>query len=193
VRIMEGVEGDRGRELRGLWAETDLQDILLPDCHQCVQFGCGIFFPVGAGGENDRPRFVDVPLSLIAFALDHAATVCAPAVTYDVETEGRRTAKVCFESQSFFLLVDAAENPVNRQSTRTKLQSDAGIFKTARRELQAGVQAKAVQPVEFRNAALTRAGRLDPAQRLGATTAVVGGEEEIPTPHGHHCADNVND
>ena len=192
-RIVEGVKGDRGRELRRFWAETDLQDILLPDCHERIQFGCGIFLPMGACGENDGSGFVDVPLSLVAFALDHAATVRAPAVSHDVETESRRTAKVRFKSQSFLLLVDAAENPVNRQRTRAELQGDAGIFKTARRELQARVQAEAVQPVEFGNTAFTRAGRLHPAQRLGATAAVVGGKEEIPTPHGHHCADNVND
>src|SRR5579872_189108 len=193
VRIVEGVESDGRRKLWGFRAETDLKNVLLANGHQGVEFGSGIFFPMGASGENDRTGFVDVPLPLFALPLDDSAAVSAPTMAHDIKTECRLPAKIGFESQRRLLLIHAAEDPVNWQSSRAKLEGDAGVLKTPGRELEAGVKAEAIHPAEFGDTPFSGAGRLNPAQGLSPAAAVVSHKEEIPSPKSDNYADNVDD
>lgn len=111
--IVEGVECDGRRKLGRLGTEANLQNVLLAYRHQSVEFGRGILFPVSAGGQNDGTGFVDVPVAFIAFVDRHSAAVGAPAMPYDLEVKIRRASEIRFKSQSFFLLVQPAQEPLN--------------------------------------------------------------------------------
>ena len=150
-------------------------------------------FPVSAGGEDNRAGFVDIPLALVALAGGDVAAVGAPAMTHDFEMEAGRAAKVGFEGQSFFLLVPAAQKPVDGQRPRPELHGDVRVFEAAGREVQAGMKAGTVQPVRIKDASFAGASGLDPAQRFGSFAAVIGGKEEIPSPRDRNRADDVND
>jgi hypothetical protein len=191
--IVKRVKRDGSGKLRRLWPEANLQHILLADGHQCVQFGAGIFFPVRACGENDRSRFVNIPLALISLARSDAAAVGAPPVPHHFQMKCRRAAQIGFERERLFLVVPAAHEPVQWQCARTKLHRDMRIFKTAGREVQAGVKAGAVQPVRIKDASFAGASRLHPPQGFGSPAAIVSGEQDIPSAQSHKRGTNVND
>lgn len=113
-------------------------------------------------------------------------------MTHDFQMKRGRTAEIRFKSQSLFLLVPAAQQPVNGQRARTKLHSDVGVFKAPRRKLKAGMQTGTGKPLRVENASLASAGGLYPAQRFGASAAVVRGEKEVPEPQSGDRSDNVN-
>ena len=190
--VVEGIEGDGGGELRRLGPEADLEDVLLADGHQGVQFGSGILFPVSACSEYDGTGLVDVPFALVALARIDAAAVGAPSMTADLKMKAGRSAKIGFEGKGFFLVVPAAENPLNRQSARAKLHGDVSVFEAAGREVQTGTKTGAVEPMRFEDAAFSGACGLYPAESLSSPSAIVGGEQEIPGPEGSDRADNVD-
>ena len=117
------------------------QNVLLARRHQGIQLRRRIFLPVRAGRQHHRPRLVYVPHPLIALGSRNSAAACAPAMAYDFQMEVRRSAQVGFKCQRLFLLVPAAQKPLHRKSSRTKLHGDVRIFKAAGRELQARVEA----------------------------------------------------
>lgn len=192
ARIVEGIERDGGGKLRRLGTEANLENVLLPDGHQGVEFGRGILFPVGAGSEHDRARFVDIPFTVVALAGADGTAVSAPAMADNFEMESRRAAKIRFEGQRFFLFVDAAHEPLHGKSARAEAHHHMRVFEAAGCEMQAGMEAVAIEPFRFENASLTGACRLDPAQRFGSATAVVGGKQNVPCSQSHNCADNVD-
>jgi len=147
---------------------------------------------VGASGQDDRAGFEDVPLALILFAGQNAVAMGTPAMAHHIKTEAGRSAQVGFKCKSFFLLVDAAENPLNRKWTRPESHGDVSIFEAAGREPQTGVESITIEPTKIDNAAFTGTSRLNPAQGLGSAAAVVGGEEEVPSPQAHNGTHNVN-
>src|ERR1700722_20829178 len=55
------------------------------------------------------------------------------------------------------------------------------------------VQVRSAKPARFEDAAFSRAGRLNPAQRFGAATAIVGGEKQIPQSQCHDCPGDVDE
>jgi hypothetical protein len=115
-----------------------------------------------------------------------------PAVAHYIEPETGGSAQVGVKGQSFFLLVNAAENPLNRQGARPESHRNVGIFEAAGRKLEASVESIAVEPTKINDATLTGASRLNPAQSLGSAAAIVGGKEEIPSPQAHNGTGNVN-
>jgi len=189
--IVQCVEGDCGGKLGRFRAEANLQDILLAHRHQCIEFGRRILFPVGASGEDDRTGFVDVPLALVP-AGSHSAAVSAPAVAHDLEMKAWRASQISLKGQSLFLLVPAAQQPVNRQRARPKFHGDVCVVEAAGRKLKAGVQAMAVHPSPVENSSFAGAGGLNPTQRLGSFATVVGGEEKVPRSQNRDPGDNVN-
>src|SRR5579863_905229 len=111
---------------------------------------------------------------------------------HDFHVKGWRTAQIGFEGESFFLLVPAAQQPLDGERARAEFHGDAGVFEAVRGKLQTGVHAGAVQPVRFEHASLAGAGRLHPAQGLRAPATVVGGKKEIPQPQSRNRRDHVN-
>lgn len=148
---------------------------------------------MSASGEDDGAGFIEIPLALFTFAVDDSAAVSTPAVTDNIKVKGRGSAEVGFKSQSFFVLMNAAEDPLHGQGSGPKLESDVGVLKAAGRELEAGMKTEAVEPAEFSDTSFASAGRLDPAKGFGAPAAIIGRKEGIPYPESRHCADNVDD
>jgi hypothetical protein len=68
-----------------------------------------------------------------------------------------------------------------------------GIFKTAGREVQPGVEAGTIEPVGIKDTTLAGTSRLNPAQSLGSPAAIVGGEEKIPCPESDNRSSYIND
>ncbi len=148
---------------------------------------------MSSSGEDDRAWFVDVPLPLVALAVDHTSAVSAPTMADNIEAERRGPAKIGLEGQCFLLFMNATQNPLNRQGPRPEFQCDMGVLEAAGGELQAGMETKATEPSELDDTAFTRARRLHPAKGLGPAAPVVGGEKEVPTPDGYNGATNAND
>jgi hypothetical protein len=118
---------------------------------------------VSASGQDDRAWFVDIPLALIMFAGQNAVAVRAPTMAHYIEAETGRSAQVGFKGQSFFLLVNTAENPLNRQWARPEPHGDVSIFEAAGRKLETGVESVAIEPAEINDAAFAGASGLNPA------------------------------
>ena len=133
-----------------------------------------------AGRQNNGAGLVNVPFALVPFVADNSAAVGAPTMANDIQAEDGRSTKIGFKCQRLFLLVQAAEDPVNRQGTRTELQGNAGIFKASGRKLKASMKAGAVEPTKVEDAAFAGAGGLNPAKSFGAATSVVRREKDIP-------------
>src|SRR3954462_5811488 len=141
---MQSLQGDRGRELGRIRAKANLQNILLANRHERVQLRSRVLFPVSTGGQDDRSRFVDVPLALVTLAGIDAAAVSAPAMTHDFQMKARRASQVGFEGQSFFLLVNAAQQPLYGERPRPNLHGDVRIFEAAGREVKPRMQTRTV-------------------------------------------------
>jgi hypothetical protein len=178
--VGEGVEGDGGGELRRFGAEANLQYVLLAHGHEGIEFESRILFPVRAGGENDGTGFVEIPLAFVAVAGGDSAAASAPAMPHHFQMKAGRSAEVSLESQGFFLLAPAADQPGHGQGAGPELHGDVGVFEGARRELYAGVEAGTVEPAGVEDASLARTGRFHPAQSFRAPATIVGGKEEIP-------------
>src|SRR5712671_2999495 len=58
IGVSQSFEVDCSRELWGLGAEADLQNVLPPRRHQRVEFGAGILLPARARGEDYRAGLV---------------------------------------------------------------------------------------------------------------------------------------
>src|ERR1035441_9338594 len=112
-------------------------------------------------------------LAFVAAASGDSAAVGAPAMAHHFEMEAGRSTQVGFKGQRLFLFVVAAQQPLDRQGTRTELHGDVGVFEAAGRELQAGMQAGTVEPVRVEDSSFTGAGGLYPAQRFGSFATVV--------------------
>lgn len=191
--IVEGIQGDGRGKLWRLGAKADLEHILLTDRHERVELRSRIVFPMGAGGQNDRARLVNVPLALIAFPGDNAAAVGAPAMAYHIEAEAWGTTKIGFEGKGLFLAVNAAQDPLDRQGPWPESQNYARVVKAAGRELKSRIEAGTIEPAEINDAAFACTRCLDPAQRFGPAAAVVGGEQDVPAPKSDNRTDNVDD
>ena len=162
--VVEGVELDGGRKLRRFWTKSDLQDFLVPHRHQSVKFSCRILLPVRPRRQDDRTRLVDFPLAIIpAPAQDRSTAVRAPPMSHDFKIEAGRTTQVRLERKRLFLLVCAAQKPIERKSPRPEAHGYAGIFETSGRKLQTCQQTRIAQPVEVEDSAFACASRLDPA------------------------------
>ena len=88
-----------------------------------------------AGGQDDRARFVDVPFALVALPGIDAAAVGAPAMPHHFKMEVGGATQVGLEGQRLFLLVNAAQEPLNRQRPRPEFHGHVCVFKAARSEM----------------------------------------------------------
>ena len=182
VRISQRFQMHRSGELRRLRTEVHLQNILPARRHQSVQFRRGVLLPVRPRREDNRARFVDVPLAPVALTGRDPAVMSAPAMPHYFQMKAWRTAQIGFEGQRFFLPVPAADQPLNRQSARPKFHRHARILKPTGREMQPRLQAGSSQPVGFQDASLAGARGLHPAQCSRAFFSIVGGKHDVPQP-----------
>src|ERR1700739_3649494 len=112
---------------------------------------------------------------------------------HDFQAKAGRTAEIGFKGESFFLLAYAVENPMYGQRPWAELHGDVSIFKAAGREVEAGIEAVAVEPARIEDASLVGARGLNPAGGFRTSAAIVSGKENVPESQGRNRTDNVDD
>src|SRR5208283_295408 len=152
----------------------------------------GILLPVRPGGQDHGAGFVDIPLAVVALGRRNPAIMSAPAMPDHFQTETRGAIQIGFKGQSFFLLMPAADQPLNGKSARPELHGYAGVIKPAVGKMKTGLQAGRSHPIRFEDASLADACGLDPAQDGGALFSVVMRKHEVPQPQNGDRSDHVN-
>src|SRR5258706_5023278 len=115
-----------------------------------------------------------------------------PAMPHHFQMKGRRAPQICLERQRLFLAMQAAPQPLYRQSARLELHGYARILKPAGREMHPRLQPGTAHPVRIQDASLACARRLHPAQGERSLFSIVGGKHQVPQRQHSNRTEYVN-